>query len=90
MGRIGESIPQRRWGWGIPDMNMAGMKAGMGEKCLTEMGMGMSYPPLIRSIAIPNHKTMTMSMHAVLFIPFLFITYMAMHMQDNLPKHKGK
>ncbi|CAL2248307.1 unnamed protein product [Prunus armeniaca] len=61
MGRIGESIPQRRWGWGIPDMNMAGMKAGMGEKCLTEMGMGMSYPPLIRSIAIPNHKTMTVT-----------------------------
>ncbi|CAL2266324.1 unnamed protein product [Prunus armeniaca] len=33
-----EPIPQRRWGWGIPDMNFASIKAGIGEKCLTSMG----------------------------------------------------
>ncbi|PQP93898.1 hypothetical protein Pyn_07295 [Prunus yedoensis var. nudiflora] len=39
---------------GIPDMNIVGMKAGMGEKSLMGMGMGMAYPPLIRPIAIPT------------------------------------
>ncbi|CAL8152907.1 unnamed protein product [Prunus armeniaca] len=39
-------------GWGIADMNIAGMKAGMGEKSLTGIGMGMPYPTPIRPIAI--------------------------------------
>ncbi|CAL2245245.1 unnamed protein product [Prunus armeniaca] len=52
----GQGTHSPRWGWRIPDMNIAGMNAGMKEKSLTGTEMGMAYPPPIQPIAIPTSK----------------------------------
>lgn len=47
MGRGGEYVPQPRWGWEIPILNITNMEVGTGENNLTGMGMGTAFPALI-------------------------------------------